>query len=489
MAQERSDSISKLRILVAIANYGTRNDHLLKSVLSEYRSMSFDIDFVLMSNIDKQAEFGVETLVGLPTRDPWSMPFMHRKLFADRSGDYDLYIYTEDDMLVTEDNLRAFLDVSQFLRPDEVAGFLRIERGSAGDLNFPDVHGYFHWDPTSIRSRGSYTLARFTNEHAAFYVLTRDQLQAALASGGFLVDPHEGKYDLLCTAATDPYTQCGLTKLIPISHIDDFSIHHLSDRYVGKLGVGRAEQLEQINVMLDMAARKNAALPLFATESRLWRGRYSKDYHDAVAADIVSAIPPHVRSVLSIGCGAGGTEGWLAQRGLDVTALPLDPVIGSVAERRGVKMVPGDFQEAKRALQGQTFDCILYLDVLHLIPDPVAVLSLFSDNLAADAVVIIQTPNIFYLRALWRAFRRSRHLETWQPYEVTGVHRTTFRKLRGWCRASGLKVQQTIDVIRKRADAGRASLPDIIPQLFSPALIAVAQKATTAATPNSGSVK
>ena len=212
---DKGDSATSPRVLVAIASYGTSNDCYLQQIIREYRSMTFDIDIVVLSNVDKKLIPGVECVVGLPTRDPWSLPFAHKKLFADRRDRYDLFIYSEDDILITERNLRAWLDAAPLLAEDEIAGFLRVEYGSNGARSYPDVHARFHWDPSSVRRRGDYVLARFTNEHAACYVLTRQQLRRALNSGGFDVSPHEGSYDLACTAATDPYTQCGLTKLIP----------------------------------------------------------------------------------------------------------------------------------------------------------------------------------------------------------------------------------------------------------------------------------
>ena len=205
---------------------------------------------------------------GLPNKNPWSLPFAHKTLFAERADKYDLFIYSEDDILITEGNLRAFLDVTKVLRQDEIAGYLRIERGANGEESYPDIHENFHWDPTSVRSRGCYTLAHLTNEHAACYVLTRAQLRMAIQSGGFLVDPHEEKYDLLCTAATDPYTQCGLKKLIPVSHMDDFTVHHLSNKYVGRVGIPAAELTDQAEALMRIAERLKAPRPLFNTETK-----------------------------------------------------------------------------------------------------------------------------------------------------------------------------------------------------------------------------
>ena len=51
-------------------------------LIEEYRSMSFKIDIVILSNIAKQFASDIEVIVGLPSRDPWSLPFCHKKLFA-----------------------------------------------------------------------------------------------------------------------------------------------------------------------------------------------------------------------------------------------------------------------------------------------------------------------------------------------------------------------------------------------------------------------
>src|ERR1700688_3328102 len=155
------------KLLVAIASYGTSNDRYLARLIEEYRSMSYSVDVVVLSNIKKPVPAGVELVVGLPTKDPWSLPFGHKKLFADRVEKYDLFIYTEDDTLITEKNIASFLRASEALPPNEIPGFLRVEKGSKGQLILADVHAHFHWDPRSVRTRGEHTLAFFTCEHSA----------------------------------------------------------------------------------------------------------------------------------------------------------------------------------------------------------------------------------------------------------------------------------------------------------------------------------
>jgi len=430
-----------LRVLVAIANYGAKNDRYLAELLAEYRSMSYQVDIVVLSDVAKESGPGVELAVGLPNKDPWSLPFAHKQLFADRLDGYDLFIYSEDDVLITEKNIQAFLRVNRNLREDEVPGFLRFEGSANGELNYPEAHGRFHWDPQTVRSRGEYTLAVFTNEHSACYMLSRAQLRAAIDSRGFLTGPHQGKHDLLCTAATDPYTQCGFQKLICISHLDEFLVHHLPNRYIGsRFGVGERELRRQVATLLQIGRSGQQATSLFQTETKLAGGRYSKDYYEPVRLDLISAIPSAARSVLSIGCGWGSTESQLAKMGLRVAAVPLDPVIPGGAEAGGIEIINGDLSSARRDLADRKFDCLLLSNVLHLVPNPVDALSSYASLLSDGGVAIAVAPNMAGLQATWKLLLGDGSFSARGGYEKTGVHRVSRRILESWFRSAGMKI-------------------------------------------------
>lgn len=230
-----------MKILVAIANYGTKNAAYAKRLIAEYRSMSFAVDVVVLCEASKGFGSDVAELVGLPTKDPWSLPFAHRKLFVENAANYDLFIYTEDDTLIREDNIRAFLRASEKLPEDLLPGFIRYEIYPNGSRNYPEIHGPFHWEPGSVASFGEYVYADLSNDHSACYMLTRQQLKRAIHSGGFAVSPHSGRYDLLCTAATDPYTQCSFSRVICLSHLPEFELHHLPNAYLNRTGSSEEE--------------------------------------------------------------------------------------------------------------------------------------------------------------------------------------------------------------------------------------------------------
>jgi 2-polyprenyl-3-methyl-5-hydroxy-6-metoxy-1,4-benzoquinol methylase len=471
METKASNPTTAIRVLVAVASYGSANDRYLERIIQEYRSMSFNVDIVVVSNINKNLGPEVGQLIGLPNKNPWSLPFSHKKLFADGLEKYDVFVYSEDDILLTERNLRAFLDLTAALDDDEVAGFLRIERDAHENLNYPDMHESFHWEPASVRSRGIYTLASFTNEHSACYVLTRAQLASAIRSGGYLVGPHEGKYDLLCTAATDPYTQCGFTKLIAVSHVEDFTVHHMSNKYFHVVGVNGVELHAQIGTLLEIAQQKREPAQLFNAEPKFPRSSLAKNYYEPVNEEVMSSIPHSVRSVLSLGCGLGLTERKLVERGLRVAAVPLDPVICSGAAANGVEMVYGDLRAAKAQLETEKFDCVLCLNVLHLVREPAELLSWLRSLLSSDSVLIIQTPNMMSVPAIRERLRGPQDARFAMDYDLTGVHFSSVGKMRNWCKTSGLRIERTTGILHRQAEMVRGFLPGFVRALAPESLI------------------
>lgn len=462
-----------MRILVAIASYGHANDQYLDRVIKEYRSMQFDVDVVVLSDIEKAVPPAVECLVGLPTKDPWSLPFLHKKLFLDRLNLYDLFIYSEDDILITEENIRAFLDVESVLKEDEIAGFLRVEYGPDGERNFPEVHGHFRWDCESVRVRGSYTLAHFTNEHSACYILTQQQLAKAIASGGFLVAPHEGEYDLLCSAATDPYTQCGFRKVIAISHIEQFWVHHLPNKYIGHFGVNQHELGSQISALLEIAVREQRPCPLLNTETSLWHKMYSKDFYEPIRNEVLSLIPKSAVRILSIGSASGANELRLLETGKRVIAVPLDDVISSESAARGLQVVSGDFDTARAKIASMRFDCILFLNVLQFVHRPEHLLRLFVDALAPGGAVLITAPNRPYVRYWWRRKGSSGPRHRRLSFETTRIHNTSTSVIRGWCVESGLSMERTSKVVSPRTNRSKRNR---FSSLFASDVVALARR-------------
>lgn len=429
-----------MKILVCIASHGSRNDPYLRQLIDEYAGMPYEVDVVVLSNIDKPVPPRVELRVGLPTKNPWSLPFAHRPLFAERRDQYDLFIYSEDDTLITARHIEAFLQATEVLRAGEIAGFLRSEEGPDGTMYYSTIHRHYRWDPQSVRRRGSDTFAFFTNEHGACYILTRQQLHDAIASGGFLVTPHEGKYDMLVSAATDPYTQCGFQKLVCISRLADFTCKHLTNKYVGRTGLSKAMVDLQIGKLLAIGESGHGAAVPMRVQTTLAGTRWAKSSYEPRRDDLIRLVPHNARRVLSIGCGWGLTEQALIELGCEVTAVPLDVAIGAVASSRGVHVLEVTPKDAASALPAASFDVVLVSGVLHLADDPVEFLEQFRRTLVPGGVMVLSCPNVAHLAARLKGLLGDSELRGVDDPSTSGVHRASIARIRLWVEQAGLIV-------------------------------------------------
>jgi len=411
----------------------------------------------------------------MPTKNPWSLPFGHKQIFADRLRQYDLFIYSEDDILITERNVEAFLWATSVLSRDEIAGFLLMELGPDGSKNYPQAHGPFHWDVKSVKSADGHIFASFTNEHSACYLITQDQLQRAIDSGGFLVGPHEGRYDMLCSAATDPYTQCGFTKLTCISRFSDFELHHLPNNYVTKFGTSGSRLEKPIDVLATLNGDRGPS-SLFPSETKILGSRFSKDYYEPVRKDVVAAISATSQSVLSLGSGAGETGACLVSQGKRVVAVPMDSVISAGLESRGVEVMKGDLSTVRNALAGQHFDCVLLLGGLHLVQDPVEVLRSFVPMLHTGSQLILTVPNLSKVSVAIGRLRRDKRYVGLGDYDRTGVHVTSAKSVRRWISSAGLRVEKFIQVVPQGSRVAPRTGLEVLDSLFASEFIVAARR-------------
>jgi 2-polyprenyl-3-methyl-5-hydroxy-6-metoxy-1,4-benzoquinol methylase len=431
---------SRLRLLVVIASFGEKNLELLRRIISRYRSMAFDVDVVVVSEAPKNLGPGVEVVVGLPTKDPWSLPFAHQAVMVQKAGDYDVFAYSEDDMEVTEENIRAFLRVTPSLAPDEIAGFLRYEIDESGARSLPDVHQCFRWKPESVRRRGSVIVAEFSNEHAGYYLLTRDQLRRAIASKGFVGAPNRrGRYGTPETAATDPYTSCGLRKVICVSELEDFLIHHASNRYLGLLGLPLAAFQEQVQALIEIADGTRPPKTLCPVEPNV-ASSWSKSLYERPCQECLDAIPSGVKTVLSIGCGWGAFEVELRRRGAKVTVLPLDSVIGATAERRGLDVIYGTLEEGLQKVQSQKFDCIVLSHLLHLLPNPAGIIEACCHVLRPGGQILLSGPNFNRLPVLAKRAFLNGDYRKMRSFQASGVNLCGPSRIAKALRNAGLRV-------------------------------------------------
>lgn len=431
-----------MRVLVAIAYYGTTNEAYVRRIIDEYLGMSHDVDVVVLTEQVKALPAAVEQRIGLPIDDPYSLPFAHKELFAERLHDYELFIYSEDDTLVTEASIDAFRRATDDLPPDYLAGFLRTEEHD-GVVYCSSAHNHYHWDPELVLRAGSELYGAFSNPHSACFMLTQAQLGQAIDSGGFLLAPREGRYSMRVTAATDPYTSCGFTKVLPLGRFRDHLLPHLTNRYIGDLGVRMDDMEAQIHRLA--ASESEQPLPaLVDPVVDLDDYRWDVRFHRRPSPAVVDAVAADASSVLSIGTGSGALEAALLDRGLDVIGVPLDPIIAVVAERRGVLTLTPDLGSALAEVADRRFDAIVLDDIVWRLPDPVAALRALRSRLHRRGRIIATAPNLRHERLRIRAGRSTSRLPDRLEHADHGVHEVDEARLARWFREAGVSSQVAV---------------------------------------------
>lgn len=257
----------KLKVLAVIVNYGNKQLEYLKRILKEYGNFrKYEVKAILISteringlnykNLEiKQEIFDASLGYWLAHR--------HKKFIAENKDNFGIFIYSENDMLITEGNIDAFMKHSKNLsKTSLVPGFLRYETNNGKDKCLIDLHPnhaanripfYFAakyaisplpektalalgLHPIIRKSNIQITGKRYfevQNLHQGSYALTKEQLEKALRSGNYL-NEKKNYAGIREGAASNVYANCGITKVISFDDLERILIHHLPEKYIGK---------------------------------------------------------------------------------------------------------------------------------------------------------------------------------------------------------------------------------------------------------------
>lgn len=218
-----------LKVKVAITNYGSTQLEFLSQVVEGFRN-------------NKRHQFDITVYTTVPVEYPYvlhpesvgrGLPFTNRRDMIRSLPDYDLFIYNENDHLITEDNIEAFIEHSRTLPDGKVSGFIQYEVNMAGKKVLVGLNSHV-MNGQALVENGTPTTFEGRNRHQGCWILLQKDFDRAIKSGGFVEFPHVGPYGDLEQGASDPYTQCGLTKVFPTDFAlcERLLIHHLPDKYV-----------------------------------------------------------------------------------------------------------------------------------------------------------------------------------------------------------------------------------------------------------------
>ena len=198
------------KLLVSIATYGDKNFEYLNKVIDEYKTYK---NYDLTINVHGTTPLPRSDINFIGHVDPPNTVFFHRQEFADERNNYDLFLFSEDDMLIKEEAVDTYVKYTSTLPVDYCLGFLRYETrpvSAPDDKNLyiidlwpgvthrimyrpiPEIFGLPGniAGPSFITVRkvdvngNSYFVPR--NPHQASSILTPDRLEYAIQHSDFL---------------------------------------------------------------------------------------------------------------------------------------------------------------------------------------------------------------------------------------------------------------------------------------------------------------
>ncbi len=165
----------------------------------------------------------------------------------------------------------------------------------------------------------------------------------------------------------------------------------------------------------------------------------NQDYYEHVRYNVLEFVPREASSILSVGCGAGATEEILVNRGCEVTGIEMDQVAGETAQSRGINLISCEAALAGPHLEGKSFDCLIYADVLEHLTEPEVLLKQQAVFLKPGGVVVISVPNFRNWEVLFQLIAKGevRYMDA-GILDRTHLRITTRKMVITWLKQAGL---------------------------------------------------
>lgn len=145
------------------------------------------------------------------------------------------------------------------------------------------------------------------------------------------------------------------------------------------------------------------------------------------------------RQLLDVGCARGHLSVSLKNQGWDVTGIEHDSHDAQVAQEAGISMIVGT-AESVLSNMVDTFDVIVFADVLEHFVEPFEVLAMAKRHLKPGGRIVISIPNVAHLSVRLQLLLGSFNYTDRGILDRTHLHFYTQRTLREMIRQADLEI-------------------------------------------------
>ena len=125
------------------------------------------------------------------------------------------------------------------------------------------------------------------------------------------------------------------------------------------------------------------------------------EYFQEERPEMLKYIPKESLKILDVGCGCGNFGGLVKTKfNAEVWGVELDQKAASMASRKLDRVICGSFDE-NLSLPNNSFDCILFNDVLEHLIEPEKALLHAKKLLASQGIIVASIPNVRYIENVY----------------------------------------------------------------------------------------
>lgn len=241
----------KESILVSIVNYGDEQLEYLQQVIHSINSFEkYDTTIFVTTNIPLEPMIeGIDHVVLIDDLPDWELlPLMARRVIDNYVGEFDYYIFSENDHLWKEHHIDNYIRYEKILPENYISGLIQYEYDETGRY-YPAYHAHYEWDYNSVEEFHGLKFAHFTNVHQASFLLSNEKMVDIKNKFDLNSFWSRDQYSVKCKVNTEIYKWAGYKKVICISEFDDNLIHHLPNVYINGDGGQRIQQRSDDNRM------------------------------------------------------------------------------------------------------------------------------------------------------------------------------------------------------------------------------------------------
>lgn len=240
-----------MKILCLIVSFGTYQDNFLIKQMDELQSSTqYNFEFVVFCT-NTNALDGKNVTYSVYKKDIGFdltlQPYIYLQQRINDLKNYDYFLYTENDILITESNINSCIKFNKKLENHGACcGFIRyeIKDGETYILDF------IHPINKIVSVDGCEYICTQQNVHSGCWLLSYNQLQSISKNfihniGHTLEDRASNVYK----SNKWPGSNWGIEKLIPKNNFSDLLVHHMPNKYVVDLNTphGKLHMNQLIN--------------------------------------------------------------------------------------------------------------------------------------------------------------------------------------------------------------------------------------------------